>query len=108
MNMEFKAFINSIEEKLALPLPGLASQLKMAGMRRLMEDGAVIVPDDAKKSAVLALFYPAHGKIYLVFIKRTEYPGVHSGQISFPGGGWEKGDKDLVDTALREAEEEIG
>ena len=108
MSMEFKPFINSIEEKLALPLPGLTSQLKMAGMRRLMEDGGVIVPDDAKKSAVLALFYPSDGKINLVFIKRAEYPGVHSGQISFPGGGWEERDKDLVDTALREAEEEIG
>jgi 8-oxo-dGTP pyrophosphatase MutT (NUDIX family) len=108
MMMEFKAFTNSIERKLAQPLPGLPSQLKMAGMRRLIEDGGVTVPDDAKKSAVLALFYPADDKISMVFIKRAEYQGVHSGQISFPGGGWEKGDKDLVDTALREAEEEIG
>jgi 8-oxo-dGTP pyrophosphatase MutT (NUDIX family) len=108
MIMEFKAFTNSIQKKLAQPLPGLPSQLKMAGMRRLMKEGGVIVPDGAKKSAVLALFYPANGEINLVFIKRAEYPGVHSGQISFPGGGWEKGDKDLVDTALREAEEEIG
>jgi 8-oxo-dGTP pyrophosphatase MutT (NUDIX family) len=105
---EFKAFIESIREKLARPLPGLPSQLKMAGLRRSMKDGGVIIPDDAKKSAVLALFYPVNGKIYMVLIKRTEYPGVHSGQISFPGGGWEKDDKDLVDTALRETEEEIG
>ena len=106
--MEFKSFIQSVKDKLGEPLPGLSSQLKMAGMRRPMKDGGVAVPADAKISAVLALFYPADGKIYIVFIKRTEYPGVHSGQVSFPGGGWEKDDKDLVYTALREAEEEIG
>jgi 8-oxo-dGTP pyrophosphatase MutT (NUDIX family) len=106
--MEFIAFVESIKKKLAKPLPGVTSQLKMAGLRRLMKDGQVVIPDDVRKGSVLALFYPTDGKIYMVFIKRTEYPGVHSGQISFPGGGWEQGDQDMVDTALREAEEEIG
>lgn len=32
----------------------------------------------------------------------------HPGQISFPGGKWEKQDNSLIDTALREAWEEIG
>lgn len=45
---------------------------------------------------------------YLVFIKRPVYNGVHSGQISFPGGKWETTDKSLYHTALREAREEIG
>jgi 8-oxo-dGTP pyrophosphatase MutT (NUDIX family) len=44
----------------------------------------------------------------LVFIKRTSYPGVHSAQISFPGGKAEKHDADILQTALRETEEEIG
>jgi|WetSurMetagenome_2_1015567.scaffolds.fasta_scaffold180884_3 8-oxo-dGTP pyrophosphatase MutT (NUDIX family) len=104
----FEEFIGELREKLGKPLPGLASQLKMAGTRRLVKDGKVIIPGDARKSAVLVLFYPSEEKINLVFIKRTEYPGVHSGQISFPGGGWENGDKNLEETALREAEEEIG
>lgn len=106
--MEFKTFIRSIKEKLGKPLPGVSSQLKMAGLRRFMKDGVIVVPDDVRKGAVLALFYPYNGKIYMVFIKRTEYPGVHSGQISFPGGGLETIDKDMFDTALRETEEEIG
>jgi 8-oxo-dGTP pyrophosphatase MutT (NUDIX family) len=108
MMMEFKTFIRSIKEKLERPLPGVSSQLKMAGLKRFMKDGVIVVPDDVRKSAVLALFYPYRNKIYTVFIKRTEYPGVHSGQISFPGGGWEQADLDMEDTALREAEEEIG
>ena len=33
---------------------------------------------------------------------------VHAGEISFPGGKPEESDKDLLDTALRETEEEIG
>ena len=90
------------------PLPGTPSQLKMASMRRLMKFGKIFVPADVRKGGVLALFYPSNGSIWLVFIRRAEYPGVHSGQISFPGGGWEEGDRDLVATALREAEEEIG
>ena len=106
--MEFAEFVASIKKKMANPLPGKPSQLKMASMRRLMKFGKIFVPAGVKKAGVLALFYPCHENICLVLIKRTEYPGVHSGQISFPGGGWEEGDKDMVDTALREAEEEIG
>jgi 8-oxo-dGTP pyrophosphatase MutT (NUDIX family) len=106
--MDFSDFIRGIKDKMTDPLPGISSQLKMAGMRRFMREGKVVVPDDVRKAGVLAMFYPSNGTINLVFIKRTEYPGVHSGQISFPGGGWEEGDKDMVATALREAEEEIG
>lgn len=108
MGMDFNDFITSFKEKMTNPLPGISSQLKMATMRRLIKEGKVVVPDDVRKGGVLALFYPSNGTIYIVFIKRNEYPGVHSGQISFPGGGWEEGDKDMVATALREAEEEIG
>ena len=61
-----------------------------------------------RKAGVLILFYLKESKIFIPFIKRNEYPGVHSGQVSFPGGGWETGDADIVSTALRETEEEIG
>ena len=54
------------------------------------------------------LFYPRGGEAHLALIKRNTYPGVHSSQISFPGGKAEPGDKDLADTALRETFEEIG
>lgn len=108
MSLKFKEFIPSLERKMARPLPGIPSQLKMSSMKRLTRDGKIVVPADARKGGVLALFYPSDGRISLVFIKRTEYPGVHSGQISFPGGGFEDGDRDIVATALREAEEETG
>jgi 8-oxo-dGTP pyrophosphatase MutT (NUDIX family) len=59
-------------------------------------------------SAVLIPIYKKDGQYYIVFIKRTNTVKYHKGQISFPGGGRDKGDKTLLDTALREAEEEIG
>ncbi len=43
----------------------------------------------------------------LVFIKRAEHLSSHGGQVAFPGGMWEPGDSSLMDTALRESEEEI-
>ena len=44
----------------------------------------------------------------LLFTKRTERVETHKGQISFPGGMVESGDRDIIATALREAREEIG
>ncbi len=59
-------------------------------------------------SAVLApLYRDADGRLRLVFIRRSPF-GVHGGQIAFPGGRREAEDPDLLTTALREAEEEIG
>jgi 8-oxo-dGTP pyrophosphatase MutT (NUDIX family) len=60
------------------------------------------------ESAILAPVYrDAHAKLRLVFIRRTPH-GVHGGQIAFPGGRREPSDATLQETALREAEEEIG
>jgi len=59
-------------------------------------------------SAVLApLYRDADGRLRLVFIRRSPF-GVHAGQIAFPGGRREPEDPDLLTTALREADEEIG
>ena len=44
----------------------------------------------------------------LVFTRRTEDLPRHPGEISFPGGLMDEGDRDLRQTALREAEEELG
>lgn len=59
-------------------------------------------------SAVLAPVYrDAEGRLRLVFIRRSPF-GRHGGQIAFPGGRREPQDPDLLATALREANEEIG
>lgn len=63
----------------------------------------------ARPAAVLVLVAPDDaGDARVVLIERTSYDGHHSGEISFPGGAAEPGDADLVETAIREATEEIG
>ena len=59
-------------------------------------------------SAVLAPVYrDPQGRLRLVFIRRSPH-GVHGGQIAFPGRRREPQDADLLATALREAQEEVG
>ncbi len=59
-------------------------------------------------SAVLLLLYPKNEHLYMVLIQRTKYRGIHSHQISFPGGRMESYDISPVETAVRETHEEIG
>lgn len=58
-------------------------------------------------SVLVPLVVRAHG-LQVLLTKRTEHLRDHAGQISFPGGRVEDTDVDAVDTALREAEEEVG
>jgi 8-oxo-dGTP pyrophosphatase MutT (NUDIX family) len=61
-----------------------------------------------RHAAVVLPVFPIDGKWHVALMKRTEYPGVHSGQISIPGGEVEQEDVDRFDTAMREFEEEMG
>src|ERR671917_105741 len=62
---------------------------------------------DSRLAAVLlpGLLEPEGAR--LVYTVRRDYLPDHAGQISFPGGSMEPGDGSLLETALREAEEEI-
>ena len=105
---EFNKLINKISIALQQKLPGYEVQKLMepATRNRLIEK---MKPSSTpKKCGVLVLIYPKNNKIFTVFIKRQTYDGVHSGQIAFPGGKYEKTDNTLVNTAIREANEEIG
>ena len=43
----------------------------------------------------------------VIFTQRSAKVSTYSGEVSFPGGKWEEGDKDLYETSLRESNEEI-
>ncbi len=60
------------------------------------------------QAAVLIPIYTHEGRLHVVLTKRTDRVEHHKGEISFPGGARDPDDLDLVATALRESEEEIG
>lgn len=105
-------FINQLKEKLQnTPLPGQEAQLKMAHNLRGHKLIRHHVPDDARKASILVLLYPHEEELHLVLMQRqSKYKenDKHSGQISFPGGGYEEIDKTFERNALRETREEIG
>ena len=61
-----------------------------------------------RAAAVLCLIGDGPDGPEVLFVERAATLRTHPGQIAFPGGAADPGDADLVDTALREAEEEVG
>jgi 8-oxo-dGTP pyrophosphatase MutT (NUDIX family) len=102
--LQFDILTKKIQQRLLLPLPGIAVQQSMAPEGR----STAPAPPNALKAGVLILLYPKQKSLHTIFIQRTEYNGAHSGQISFPGGMYEEKDGNLQQTALRETYEEIG
>ena len=85
-------------------MPGEASHGKMTPVAR----SPINTNMPFQKGGVLILLYPYDNETNVVFMKRVEDSTPHSGEISFPGGRFEPGDKLLYKTALRETEEELG
>jgi 8-oxo-dGTP pyrophosphatase MutT (NUDIX family) len=103
----FDTFIKKLALRLQEQLPGKDAHEKMASESRLKLK--MPSPNErTRESAVLILFYPSQNQIFLPLILRPEYDGVHGGQMAFPGGRAEKEDENLIRTAMREAQEEIG
>ena len=59
-------------------------------------------------AAILVLFVQINGEWNILFTRRTNGVRTHQGEVSFPGGAYENEDISLLQTALREADEEIG
>ena len=106
--MIFGELIDRLKERLLDPLPGDSAHTPM----RAIPIGDLTPRFDhslpPKPGGVLILLYEDDaGLIRFPLIKRQEYTGAHSGQVSLPGGKAEQGEDPIV-TALRECEEEIG
>jgi 8-oxo-dGTP pyrophosphatase MutT (NUDIX family) len=82
--------------------------------RRLRENTPRAVADEApptpevKCAAVLVPLLMEGGEWHLLFTRRTDRVESHKGQVSFPGGACDVGEQTAEETALREAQEEIG
>lgn len=103
--IQFQQYIQRLKKELQKTLPGKTAQHKMAPSQRIEK----MVSTSSQNAGVLILLYPNNSEIYTTLIKRPVYQGVHSGQVSLPGGKFEE-DKDIsiVETSFRETQEEIG
>ncbi|MFK7807796.1 MAG: CoA pyrophosphatase [Saprospiraceae bacterium] len=99
--------IETIKQNIQNPLPGRDAQNKMS---HAIRKHATLVPENARKAAVLGMLYPKREEWHIALIERqSSHPDdKHGGQISFPGGMHEMSDPSLQYTALRETFEEIG
>ncbi|MFD1063527.1 NUDIX hydrolase [Winogradskyella litorisediminis] len=108
--MNFNTFLDSVVNIKDLPLIGETAHALLSPPYRLkLAEKNAEKKKKAPKAGVMALFYPNKtNETMLVFILRKTYKGVHSAQVGFPGGKEEDYDTNLMETALRETEEEIG
>jgi 8-oxo-dGTP pyrophosphatase MutT (NUDIX family) len=90
-----------------VPLAGWMGEIRqrLAGrQRRPLREAA----SGLRRAAVLVPLFVREGGLWVLFTLRTDSVEHHRGQISFPGGAEEPGDRTLFHTALRESEEELG
>lgn len=102
----FSLFIKKLGDNLKKPLPGKNAHRQMEALSARYLNAKP--NEQTRRSAVLILLYPVENQICFPLILRRKYAGFHSGEISFPGGRYELADENLINTALREANEEIG
>ena len=99
-------FINKIEASLGSKLPGQeAHDIMRVGSRIPVSINRMTKSPIA--SSVLVLLFEENNSFNFILTLRSKKVETHKGQISLPGGVQEKNES-LKDTALREAEEEIG
>jgi 8-oxo-dGTP pyrophosphatase MutT (NUDIX family) len=101
------SLIGDIKNRLSQSLPGWNAQRQMA--TETHRQARLKAPASAQQAGVLLLLYPGdQNHLCFPLIQRPTYNGAHSGQIAFPGGKIEPQDQSIIDTALRETQEEIG
>ena len=100
--------ISAIKNRLQEDLPGEPAQRIMAPAHRMNNQFYEEKRPNYRLGSVLILLYEKSNKIHFTLTLRQSYDGVHSGQISLPGGKIEKSDNGPIEAAMREAQEEIG
>lgn len=106
--MQFEKFLDLIPAIQRADLPGEDAYTAVMPLDRQRRLAAMERDPDPRKGGVAAIVFPKKGKAAFVLILRPSYQGVHSAQVSFPGGRIEPEDTSALHTALRETEEEVG
>lgn len=96
----------ALHQRLQQDLPGWHAHRLLA--TDVHKEARYEPPEGSRRAGVLMLLYPKANEWWLPLILRPIYRGVHSGQMALPGGKVEPTDQDIVATALRETQEEIG
>ncbi|HVB82402.1 MAG TPA: CoA pyrophosphatase [Candidatus Binataceae bacterium] len=84
---------------------------RLARLRQRLEPAARLSrhrTGAGRGAAVLMPIFELDGDLHVVYIRRSDHVESHRGQVAFPGGRVDPGDETLLDTALREAREEVG
>ncbi|HTR98555.1 MAG TPA: CoA pyrophosphatase [Bacteroidota bacterium] len=91
-------------------MPTLPHDAVLRGLKEIGAPGERqgLAIEGFRRAGVLVPLLIGSRKPELLFTKRTEEVESHKGQISFPGGMADAADMDIVETALREAREELG
>jgi 8-oxo-dGTP pyrophosphatase MutT (NUDIX family) len=107
LEKKFSEFISALQTNLEHELPGEEAQYRMAPVQRLTRTQLLRDTGSTVNASVLILLYPLNGQAHFLLTERCSYDGVHSGQISLPGGKVDP-DELFFNASAREAEEEVG
>jgi len=105
--MPLRSMEDMLKRRLAGTLPGREAQLRFAPSPPRAGWRAGHAGDNTRAAGALLLIYPRDGRVWVPLTVRASGLARHAGQISLPGGAQDEGET-LVETALREAYEEIG
>lgn len=97
----------TLRVKLAETLPGIEAQMRFAPVTPRSGWRPGFFPENTRLAAALLLVYPGERGPAIALTVRASNLTHHAGQISLPGGAADEGET-LAQTALREAQEEIG
>jgi 8-oxo-dGTP pyrophosphatase MutT (NUDIX family) len=113
--VSLRDFVARTRERLSLRVPSnlnapasLDELMHLQGDHRMAKDMAEIVADKPFRPAAVLVAVVARETPTFLLTQRAASLSTHSGQVAFPGGRIDPGDKDPADAAMREAMEEIG
>lgn len=100
-------FISDLADRLSRSLPGRNAHARMSPLPHRLDE---LPAEDHTRASVMVLLMGDEQEMYFPLIKRNPVSAhdPHKGQVSLPGGRREESDYNMLFTALRETQEEIG